>query len=343
MLFLSRDEFMQFFNSKKQKCIDIWSEYDSDERIIALAFLIGTPLLCVIYVVSDKRDGLQPVFAIMMQFIALTLASVAATIAYRNYRRKSGNQISNIFFGDKSEIKSVLLQNEKDKAVTIFAIDVLLESKDIVRIFTLFQSEKPIILSAFESRHIYLDDVHSYEGRNPKNFDFTKMSESYCITTNGKVPLNQLNITELSDKYMNDHNLLQGYKIIYKPEKYKIGFVDHRARYWLYFRESKQGAILGTSDYVDHVLTGLVEDGRFYITNESLKYIEENIENYLQSILKSIHDKPLNSTEYEKYSLDMTIPYNVVDALKSDLQEKLKSSSTIRFQRVEQILFHKGL
>ncbi|WP_077927850.1 hypothetical protein [Wohlfahrtiimonas populi] len=92
----------------------------------------------------DKRISLQ------MQLTALAVGLTAAIIAFRNYRRKSGSELladitvkehENIWY-----VSEIMMQNCKDKATFIFAIDLITKNNRI-RIKTY---DKPRVLSALK-------------------------------------------------------------------------------------------------------------------------------------------------------------------------------------------------
>ena len=296
---LNKNLILNFFRRRISQYIDLWKKWDTDYKIIVFTSFIGIIGLCLIYVTANKDAGLQSVFSIMMQFIGLSLATVAAIIAFRNYRRKSGDKLSYVSGGNKRNIAVLILRNEKDKTTSIFAIDAVLKSGEIVRLVNFFW---PIInpknLSAFETKKIELGKVHLYGDRNPSDLNMKEIEELICITANGPIPAERFPIDALRPAYVEKKGILLANRIKNIVSGYENKDIDPAAEYWLYFEDG--GSINGSSWEEEHVLTGFLSEHVFYLTKDSINYINKpNKTTLKQYCLENIHAKKVAG----KYSL----------------------------------------
>lgn len=96
-----------------------------------------------------------PMIALLVSFSALAVSVTAAGIAWRNYRRKSSTKIRGFFSlrysvdCDDPYVSSVVIENLKDRAVTIFGLYLRVGHNYFIKIedFT----ERPLILRAYET------------------------------------------------------------------------------------------------------------------------------------------------------------------------------------------------
>lgn len=98
-------------------------------------------------------------------FAALAVSALGLGIATLNYRRKAGIHVRGSFSvassvdGDDDYISSILLENLKDRAVTIFAVYLRLGHNYYIEILDLAE---PLILKAFETHHVQLGPIELY-------------------------------------------------------------------------------------------------------------------------------------------------------------------------------------
>lgn len=99
--------------------------------------------------------------------VALGVGLIALFVATKNYRRKSGIQIRGGFTSTSSiscedqYISSIVLENLKDRAVTIFAIYLRIGPSNYVELEAF--EESPLILKAFETYQKEYGPVEFYE------------------------------------------------------------------------------------------------------------------------------------------------------------------------------------
>lgn len=306
-LYLTIDHIGDFIKTKKKRNIDLWKGSDSDERLILLVIIIVIPILCVVWVVSDTREGYTSVLSFMMQFIGISLAILAAIIAFRNYRRKSGDKFSYVSGGNKREISILLLRNEKDKTTSIFAIDVVLVTGERIRLVNfLWPIINPLNLSAFQTKKIEFEKVHLYGGRNPKDFDFKKVLELICITPSGEYEADKFTIDSLRSEFVEKNEILLANRIRNIASGWESKDIDPVAEYWLHLHESE--SIEGESWHENHVLTGYVSGGVFILTNQSLRYLDNLDRDGLKKYcLIHIHEKKVYG-EYNPNNKSMITP-----------------------------------
>ena len=215
---------------------------DLDTRIIGGAFIaycfisvFAQLYLLPILAINewDKRLSLQ------IQFTALVIGLTAAIIAFRNYQRKSGHDLRYAFYVcDGREIEhtnGVILYNNKDRAIAIFAIDIIVLDTN-VRI-RLFQSNAdPVIVAAYSSAIIKLDETSKYtSGYIPSSFSQDNIL-CMCITMDGEVPATKANVDLLRREFINTCVFPLALSNI--PKSYKQTTVPHNATHWVNLIES---------------------------------------------------------------------------------------------------------
>ncbi len=108
----------------------------------------------------------QKIFTI----IALSISTIALIVATMNYRRKSGVFIRGSFSvsssrdGDDDYISDIVLENLKDRAVTIFSIYIRIGHNYYIEIENM--KSKPLILKAFETYQKEYGPIEFYSVSN---------------------------------------------------------------------------------------------------------------------------------------------------------------------------------
>jgi hypothetical protein len=93
--------------------------------------------------------------SLTVSILSLSLAVLAFVIAIKNYRRKTGVNVRGVFTTGSAMacndvfVTEVILENLKDRAVTIFAIYLKIGHNYYVELENL--EEKPLVLKAFET------------------------------------------------------------------------------------------------------------------------------------------------------------------------------------------------
>lgn len=280
-----------FFLFKFKEYLYKWQSADVDIKIIGAAPFVVLIVLFIVYDLHDSTEGYFSLVSMMLKIIGISLAIVAAIIAFRNYRRKSGDKLSYLCSSSTQDIVSLILRNEKDKTISIFAIDVVLKSGERIRLVNFFWPIiNPLNLSAFETRRIDLGKVHLYSGRNPRDLNIKGIKKLICITANGESVVEKFPIDSLKSKFVEKNKILLANRIRNIASGYENRDVDSSAEYWLYIKEEE--SIDGESWNDNHVLTGYVLEEIFILTNQSLKYLDNLGRNRLKEYCFSyIHEK----------------------------------------------------
>lgn len=269
-----------------------------DKSIIILASLIATLAIYFTFNPNNIITEYLPKITLAIQLSGFILAFVAATIAFRNYLRKSGDKLSYIMAAAETYISMLILRNEKDKSTSLFAIDIILINGERIRLVNfLWPIVNPLNLSAFETKKIDLSRVHLYGDRNPKDFNIEKISQFICITANGESYAKEFPIDSLTDDYVEKNKILLANRIQNIAIGYENQDIDPKAEYWLYIKEAIH--IHGATEETNHVLQGFVIDNIFFLTNDSLNYINDPSRKILKKYCEQlIHNKKI----YGKYS-----------------------------------------
>jgi hypothetical protein len=99
--------------------------------------------------------------------IAIAISTCALFVAVSNYRRKTGIQIrgswsvTSSIACDDDYISSLVIENQKDRAITIFSIYLKIGHNYYVQIENF--EDKPLVLKAYESYHRDFDPLVFYE------------------------------------------------------------------------------------------------------------------------------------------------------------------------------------
>ena len=107
------------------------------------------------------------IITLQVQAITICLATVAAIIAFKNYQRKSGDNLYfNIIHNNNGipYLQNIILYNAKDKATVIFAIDLVQLDKNYnLHKIRFFQDiTNPIIIPAYSSKVIKVELTYKY-------------------------------------------------------------------------------------------------------------------------------------------------------------------------------------
>ena len=99
--------------------------------------------------------------------IAIAISSFALLVAISNYRRKAGIQIqgswavTSSISCDDDYISNLVIENQKDRAITIFSIYLKIGHNYYVQLEDF--EDKPLVLKAYESYHKDFDPLVFYE------------------------------------------------------------------------------------------------------------------------------------------------------------------------------------
>lgn len=276
-----------------------WKDTYTDRVIIVVAICFTVVILSYIFLFFDKVSIYEKEITLMGQTAGFILALVAATIAFRNYLRKSGDKLSYIAASTNTDIRALILRNEKDKSTSLFAIDIVLTSKERIRLVNFFWPIiNPLNLSAFETKKIDLGKVHLYGDKNPRNFKIREIKKLICITANGESFAETFPVDSLRPEFVEKEKVLLANRIKNIVSGYENKDIDPAAEYWLYFEDG--GSINGSSWEEEHVLTGFLSEHVFYLTKDSINYINKPNKTALkQYCLENIHAKKVAG----KYSL----------------------------------------
>ena len=99
--------------------------------------------------------------------IAIAISSFALLVAISDYRRKAGIQIqgswavTSSISCDDDYISNLVIENQKDRAITIFSIYLKIGHNYYVQLEDF--EDKPLVLKAYESYHKDFDPLVFYE------------------------------------------------------------------------------------------------------------------------------------------------------------------------------------
>lgn len=281
------------------KLIKRWKKSDIDIKIVSLFPIILFVVLLMAFDLYDPKDhGYIPLITIMIQLFAITLASAAAIIAFRNYRRKSGDGLFYMAPKKGPYIPLLILYNTKDKQAFIFAIDIILTGGERVRLVDFIQSMKPFNLSAFETKMLPLNPVFLYDEKDPAELNNKDIKDVICITPNGEILARRLEAPALRNDYIQENNIYRALRVRNKPDQYEGRSLDLNAKYWVYISEKVRNRYEEYSSI--HILTGFIIGDKFYLTNESLDYLENERQGIRVYCLNTFHEKEVVGSYKEK-------------------------------------------
>lgn len=186
------------------------SEYKKELRIIMTVIYLDIIILGIVYP-HVKNDENYNMWLITLSLYTPSIATIFGGIAYLNYRRKSGINIKGNFtidkYNNKNFISEINLHSEKDKAITIYAIDLLVRYKifnyKYFKMYLPFTQQRiriknypinePLKIAAFESIKISLQPIFKYSSE----FILSNNKSDYkiqCITPLGKTNLSPFNL-----------------------------------------------------------------------------------------------------------------------------------------------------
>lgn len=278
---------------------------DLDTRIIGGAVIIYCfiSVFTQIYLLPmleirdwDKRLSLQ------MQLTALVVGLTAAIIAFRNYQRKSGQDIYCAFHKQITRslphVNGIALYNNKDRATVVFAVDlIILGTNDRIR---LFQDDlNPIIIPAYSSVVVKLERTSKYTNNYiPDSFAQDKV-RVVCITMNGAICAQYADMDMLKIDFQK--TCIRPLAISNVPESYKKDVVPFDATHWVVLKESRYVYNV-TRDEArmicsDTILTGYFQNDIFYLTPEPeagsylKKYLHKKTNKQIKEIKLRDNDK----------------------------------------------------
>lgn len=180
-------------------------KFDPDIVIISSMFGLYSLLTVLIWKYAE-----EPSLGLQIQFTGISLGCLAAIIAFRNYRRKSGvellaNYESNWDHLYGWKVKSVTISNLKDKKIQILEIYLLLDNE--LPLLVESYKDKPIILDGYVTEKIIIPPATSYIINNtPLNLDscFSYGKNKLLIVTPEKIISPKRLLKPTSDKLSGD-------------------------------------------------------------------------------------------------------------------------------------------
>lgn len=177
----------KIFRYFKQVYIQKFRGKKIDPDIVIIGSMFGVYLLLTGFIWKYAEE---PSLGLQIQFTGISLGSLAAIIAFRNYRRKSGvellaNYESNwdSLYGWK--VKSVTISNLKDKKIQVLEIYLLLDGK--LPLLLNSYKDKPIILDGYVTEKIVIPPPTNYvENQSVLNltsfFEFDAKNQLLIVT-----------------------------------------------------------------------------------------------------------------------------------------------------------------
>lgn len=215
-----------------------------------------------------------------MQLTALVVGLTAAIIAFRNYQRKSGSQLlADIVVKEHENIwyvSEIMMQNCKDKATFIFAID-LITKNNRVRIKTY---DKPYVLSAYQTDTLEFFPVFKYESDLELSEEDIATSRIEYITEHGFVFVKRLGI----DKKISSQKYIKALRLD---------------------KEYQNHAVSNASEYIVVIKT-------FYPINREIesKYIGVRLIDTNLKLIDSIDDFYIQALENIKFTHELIETFN---------------------------------
>lgn len=180
---------------------------DNDYKIIYCATILLMIVSFIIWLFpafSKDSQYDRGLITLQIQLAGVCLATVAAIIAFKNYQRKSGNELYYSTLVRANErlphVDGIAIYNAKDKACVIFAIDFLLQdSKERIRLFQ--DDSNPVVVSAYSSVVIKLEKTSKYSNEFiPSSFTRDNIS-CVCMTHTGGVIAEVADMDELTIEF----------------------------------------------------------------------------------------------------------------------------------------------
>ncbi|NWA09695.1 hypothetical protein [Pseudomonas gingeri] len=248
--------------------------------------------------------------------ISAPIAIFALCVALMNYRRKSGIfvrgdfTISTSIDCNDSYISNIMLENMKDRALTIYNIFLKIDHNYYLEVEN--HEEKPVILKAYETYNTNLGEILFY-GVNMRKIKIEKLMRDRKIkkrlvlsTSEGKytVPAPIRRWSPLSELFSNYFTgLIQPVVATYKG-KYigeNIQFIIDMT----YKNDTTSTILIRKNDYPNHTFK------KFELTKETLK-TKETLENFLEQKRAEgalQHDTKFEVHDFEEYKLKTNEQY----------------------------------
>lgn len=187
-LYLAYKEIQNLFLKEKDK-ENLY--FKSSMSVGLYLYLISQTL--VIYFIGFNLEA----FSMLIRIATLILGMIVLLVAYLNFIRKTGIEIRGMYYINKvhKQLEKIVLQNTKDKTVSILSIDLM--TQDQIRIRLVNLCNKPLLLSSFHIESIALNLNAQYE--NNYTIDITKLSGStlMCVTELGDIQVTPFDIKTL--------------------------------------------------------------------------------------------------------------------------------------------------
>lgn len=251
-----------------------YKEYDKDEdyKIIYITGMILLFLSLIIWLYPLSSESVQygkDTITLQVQLITVCLATVAGIIAFKNYRRKSDNEI---YFNcsiqqdnDLAYISKIILHNAKDKSIVIFAVDYEIKGKRI----RLFQDTfKPIIISAYSSIIIPLEKTFKYTNDYvPERFS-REDTVCICVTTQGSVEAKILDLPQLNSKFREKCIFPQTIRNI--PENIRYCGISSSSTHWVKVTSHDEYK----NKFITEYISGYFDNDIFYVHPKEQPYFD---------------------------------------------------------------------
>ncbi|GAA5095648.1 hypothetical protein [Wohlfahrtiimonas larvae] len=154
-------------------------------------YLISQTL--IVYFVGWNLES----FNILIRIATLLFGIIVLMVAYLNFIRKTGIEIRGMFYINHTQNKldKIILQNTKDKTVSVLSIDLMLADQTRIRLVNRWNN--PLSLASFHIENIILDPDVQYQ--NNYIIDIKKLSGSklICITELGDITVNRFDVKAL--------------------------------------------------------------------------------------------------------------------------------------------------
>lgn len=187
-LFLAYKEIQDLFMNEKDK----ENLYFKGSISIGLyLYLISQTL--IIHFVGWNLEA----FNILIRVATLTLGIIVLMVAYLNFIRKTGIEIRGMLYVHPTQkyLEKIILQNTKDKTVSVLAIDLMMTDQTRIRLIN--QCNNPIALSPFHIENITLDRNTKYENDYKINITQLSGAKLICITELGDIYINPFDVKAL--------------------------------------------------------------------------------------------------------------------------------------------------
>jgi hypothetical protein len=218
--------------------------------------------------------------------VAIIISAIALLVATKNYRRKAGVLVRGGFSMSSSRdcvdryVSQVLIENLKDRAITIFAIYLRVGHNYYIEIEDL--EESPLVLKAYETFHKQYGPIQFY-GLNSNKVDLNSLFENEKVrkrlvlsTSDGKyvVPAKIKHWHPVGDFFKNHMTAtLRPVRLLHKKKH-----IGGNIKYVVEFIPEEGEAEVVTIHPRDHELKMF---RAFSLTLESLESVD-SLRNYLQ-------------------------------------------------------------